>query len=227
MRSASAPSSERPVSSRSSARARPISRGSRCVPPAPGSRPRRTSGTPSCGLRRGDAQRACERELQATAERHAFDRRDRRLRQRRQLIEHAAQVRQVARRIPSLSSVAMSFRSAPAAKNRGTAEVITTVRDAATCGPRIAARSSASRSRDRAFAGGLGQGDGRDAGQRRSWSRGPSERSGRRGRPAPVRSRLDASCSRCADAVPNSAAAVWIRLRNRCRSCSQVNPTAP
>ena len=61
-----------------SQRARPgeISRGARCVPPPPGSRPRFTSGKPSCASRVRDAEVAGERDLEPAAEAVAVDRGD-------------------------------------------------------------------------------------------------------------------------------------------------------
>ena len=71
----------RPVRISSLARASPTTRGSRCVPPAPGMTASRTSGRPSRARSRGDPQVAAQRELQPAAERVALDRRDRRHRQ--------------------------------------------------------------------------------------------------------------------------------------------------
>ncbi len=56
---------------------RPTTRASRCVPPAPGMMPSRTSVQPDLGAVGGDAQVAGERQLQPAAERGAVDRRDR------------------------------------------------------------------------------------------------------------------------------------------------------
>ena len=64
----------------SSAFSGPTRRGSRAVPPAPGSRPSLISGRPEPCARRRDAEMAAERELEAAAQRRAVDRRDRRLR---------------------------------------------------------------------------------------------------------------------------------------------------
>ena len=57
------------------ARPGPTSRGSRCVPPPPGSRPRRTSGKPTT-VGMGDPDVAGKRELEPAAEAVAVDRRD-------------------------------------------------------------------------------------------------------------------------------------------------------
>ena len=57
----------------------PTTRGRRCVPPAPGSRPSFTSGSAICASRRRDAVVAAERELEAAAHADAADRRDHRL----------------------------------------------------------------------------------------------------------------------------------------------------
>ena len=78
--SASAAVSRRPRRIISFARASPTSRGSRCVPPAPGMMPSVVSGSAERGVRRRHAEIAHERELEPAAERHAVDRRDDRLR---------------------------------------------------------------------------------------------------------------------------------------------------
>ena len=57
----------------------PTARGSRCVPPAPGSRPIFTSGRPSDASGVAIAVVAAERELEAAAHAHAVDRGDHRL----------------------------------------------------------------------------------------------------------------------------------------------------
>ena len=68
-----------PVAHISSALPTPATRGSRCVPPAPGSSPSLTSGVPSFADWIGDAIMAAERDLEPAAERGAVDRRDDRL----------------------------------------------------------------------------------------------------------------------------------------------------
>ena len=63
----------------SSALGTPATRGRRWVPPAPGSRPSLTSGTPSFADGHRDAIMAAERDLEPAAERGAVDRGDHRL----------------------------------------------------------------------------------------------------------------------------------------------------
>ncbi len=77
---ASSASSGAPVSSIWSATPRGRRRGSRWVPPAPGSRPSLISGTPRRASVGGDPEIARERELEPAAERGAVDGGDRRLR---------------------------------------------------------------------------------------------------------------------------------------------------
>ena len=67
----------RPVSTRSSARPVPITRGSRCVPPSISGTPQRRSAQPNDGVGGGDAQVAPQRELEAAGEAVAGDGGDR------------------------------------------------------------------------------------------------------------------------------------------------------
>ena len=90
MRSASSAPSLRAVRIRSFARALPMRRGSRCVPPAPGMIASEVSVSPSSRVRRGDAQVAGEQQLRPAAEGDAVDDADRRLRQRLDVVHQCA-----------------------------------------------------------------------------------------------------------------------------------------
>ena len=78
-----------PVSSRSSAAGAPTSRGSRLMPPHPGTMPSITSGSPRRvdGLVDDDAIAAGERELEAAAQAEAADQRERRIGHAREPLE--------------------------------------------------------------------------------------------------------------------------------------------
>ena len=82
MRSASCASMMRADSTSSAARPAPTSRGSRCVPPAPGMMPTATSGWPKCARSLATRKRAREGELAPAAPRLAVDGGDDRLRHR-------------------------------------------------------------------------------------------------------------------------------------------------
>ena len=75
----------------SSAFSTPTMRGRRCVPPAPGSRPRFTSGRPQLRARHGDAVVRAQRDFQAAAQRRAVDRGDDRLGRVLHLVLHVEQ----------------------------------------------------------------------------------------------------------------------------------------
>ncbi len=77
----------------SSARAGPTSRGRRCVPPAPGSRPMFTSGRPSLQSGVATPKVAAEGDLQSAAQRMAPERGDDRLRGRLDRGDHVAPAR--------------------------------------------------------------------------------------------------------------------------------------
>ena len=76
---------------RSFARAGPTSRASRCVPPAPGKDPELDLGEAEPRAVARDPQVARERELEAAAEREAFDRRDHRPGNRAERVERGTE----------------------------------------------------------------------------------------------------------------------------------------
>ena len=110
--------SVRPVIIRSRARLLPIRRGSRCVPPLPGSSPRVASGVPSrYSPSAGEAEVAGERDLEPPAERVAVDLRDEDLRDPRDRRERPVR-RLDHRHVPLVRACSRNaLMSAPAQKN--------------------------------------------------------------------------------------------------------------
>ena len=93
-----------PVVTRSTATAGGTRRGSRTVPPAPGTMPSVTSGSPTEAEGSGDAEAAAERDLEAAAEGGAVDRGDPGLRRRLDAGDEVGQVRRH-RRLAELADV--------------------------------------------------------------------------------------------------------------------------
>ena len=140
----------RPVKMSSLARAGPIRRGSRCVPPRPGRMPRLTSGKPNSRVLGGDAYVAGERHLAAPAQGEAVHggyRRD------------GAPVEEGHRGVPDLrealrlqGSIMLIARiSAPAIKARSPAPVTMIARGASTSNSRSACPISSTTCPSRAF----------------------------------------------------------------------------
>ncbi len=126
----------------------PATRGSRCVPPAPGSSPSFTSGTPELGVVNGDPIVGGQRNFQPAAEGGAMDRRDHRLRAIFDDVDHL-------RQHGMTSGLPNSLMSAPAKKVWPSQRMTTALIASSPSASSIAATSPCRTAAPSAFTGGL------------------------------------------------------------------------